>query len=108
MPALALAGKAATGATAAGTLVGGPLGGAAAAVTGAAVGIGIDATVNAGVALMQRPALEKDIHQAIDATRLEWENRLQLEIDRVHAVWFDHAISTLTTPESGDTREGSP
>ena len=90
----ALAGKAASGATA-GAIMGGPLGGVAGAITGAAVGIGLDMTVNAGVALMQRSTLEQDVHEAIDATRLEWESCLQAELDRVHATWFDHAAAVL-------------
>jgi hypothetical protein len=107
----ALAGKTTAGATA-GALLGGPMAGIAGAVAGAAVGVGIDLTVNAGLSLIQRPALEKDLHDCIDATQDEWENRLMEELDRVHGIWFDHAISALSvkpkTAEKGQTHAADP
>ena len=86
--------KSAAGATG-GAIVGGPIGGALGAVAGAAVGIGLDMLVNAGVSLMQRPALEQDIREALDATLSEWEECLAPELDRVQSIWFDHAAVVL-------------
>lgn len=91
-----MAGKAAAGATA-GAAAGGALG----ATVGAAVGIGVDVAVNAGVALMQRSALEQDVRESLDATLMEWEERLRPELDRAQSVWFGHAEDLLrvdTTP----------
>lgn len=101
----ALAGKAAAGATAGGVL-GGPLG----ATVGAAVGIGVDVAVNAGVALMQRSALEKDVHESLDATLMEWEERLRPELDRVQSVWYGHAVGLLqieTQPDDDDNDDSA-
>ena len=92
---MTLASKAAAGATG-GAMLGGPVGGAVGAAAGAAVGIGLDMTVNAGVALLQRGTLEQDVREALDATVLEWEERLQPELERVSSVWFDHAAAALT------------
>eukprot|EP00978_Attheya_sp_CCMP212_P003515 scaffold7251_cov43-Attheya_sp.AAC.1 len=85
--------KAASAGATGGMMVGGPVGAAA----GAAFGIGVDMTVNAGIAMMQRPALQADIHDSLDATLLEWEERLLPELERVHTLWFDHAESLLET-----------
>lgn len=100
----ALAGKAAAGATG-GAVLGGPIGGAVGAAAGAAVGIGLDMTVNAGVALLQRGPLEQDVREALEATVLEWEERLQPELDRVSSVWFDHAVAALAI-DSKDSSNG--
>jgi hypothetical protein len=86
-----LGGKAAAGA-AAGATAGGPVG----ALAGAAVGIGMDMTVNAGVALMQRSTFERDVEESLDATLLEWEDRLLPEVERVvRDIWFGQAEAML-------------
>jgi hypothetical protein len=92
----AMGGKAAAGA-ASGALLGGPLGGAVGAVAGAALGVGVDMGVNAGISLLHRGTLEKDLHESIDATLLEWEERLGPELLQVQTVWFRHAKDILTT-----------
>mmetsp|Transcript_20033 Transcript_20033/g.28375 ORF Transcript_20033/g.28375 Transcript_20033/m.28375 type:complete len:475 (-) Transcript_20033:56-1480(-) len=84
----------AAGAVAGGAMVG-PVGAAAGAAAGAAIGLGVDMSVNAGVALMQSSAFEKDVRDSLDATVLEWEERLLPELERVQGIWFDHAEGLL-------------
>ena len=95
----AIGGKAVAGA-ATGATMGGPLGGAIGAVTGAAVGVGVDIGVNKGLSLLQRNALVKDIHECLDATQLEWEECLLLELMRVQSIWYEHADAALSSYES--------
>lgn len=84
-------GKAAAGA-AGGVVAGGPLG----AGMGAVIGIGMDMAVNQGVSLLQRPAFENDVRESLDATLLEWEERLLPEIDRVvQDQWFGQLDAVL-------------
>jgi hypothetical protein len=79
-----LGGKAVAGA-AGGIVTGGPLGGA----IGAAIGIGMDMAVNKGVSLMQRSAFENDVRESLDATILEWEELMLVEVDHVvQKEWF--------------------
>ena len=73
------------------------------AATGAAIGVGVDMTVNAGVALMQRSAFEQDIRDSLDATRMEWEDRLLPELERVQSIWYDHALSVMTLNKPPET-----
>lgn len=87
-------GKAAAAGATAGAVVG-PVGAAAGVAAGAAIGLGIDMTVNAGVTLMQRPALEQDVRDSLDATVLEWEERLLPELERVQGIWFDQAAALI-------------
>lgn len=84
-------GTAAATGTAAGALAGGPLGAAA----GAAIGVGVDWTVSAGVALLQKGPLVEELQDSLQATQLEWFERLVPEIYRVQKVWFDEAFQVL-------------
>ena len=84
-------GTAGAAGTAAGAIAGGPVG----AAVGAAVGIGVDMTVNAGIGLMQRSSFEKDVKESLEATILEWEDTLFPELERIHDMWFDHAVSMI-------------
>ena len=54
-------------------------------------------TVSTGVALMQRPSFEADVHTALDETARSWEEKLLPELERVQGVWFDRAINTLVS-----------
>ena len=54
--------------------------------------------VNAGVALMQRPVFVADVQAVLDATALEWEERLLPELERVEGVWFGSAERLLCAP----------
>lgn len=86
-----LGGKAAAGA-AGGIVAGGPLGGA----MGAAIGVGMDMALNKGISLMQRSAFEKDVQESLDATLLEWEERMLPEVDRViQEEWFGQLEAML-------------
>jgi hypothetical protein len=90
--AAAAAAGASTAGAAGGMVAGGPLG----AGIGAAIGIGIDMAMNAGVSLIQRDAFEKDVQESLDATLLEWEERILPEVDRiVQDVWFAGAEDAL-------------
>ena len=91
---------AAAGATG-GAVLAGPLG----AVAGAAAGVGVDVTLNAGVSLLQRPKLEQDIRQALEATLLEWEERLAPEVESALSTWFDHAAAILKAEGRGPALE---
>jgi len=88
----------AAGAATGGAMIG-PVGAAAGAAAGAAIGLGVDMSVNAGVALMQSSAFEKDVRDSLDATVLEWEERLLPELERVQGIWFDHAERSLQISE---------
>eukprot|EP00529_Nitzschia_sp_RCC80_P016037 CAMPEP_0113464520 /NCGR_PEP_ID=MMETSP0014_2-20120614/13244_1 /TAXON_ID=2857 /ORGANISM="Nitzschia sp." /LENGTH=671 /DNA_ID=CAMNT_0000356605 /DNA_START=17 /DNA_END=2032 /DNA_ORIENTATION=+ /assembly_acc=CAM_ASM_000159 len=81
------AGAAATAAsTAAGAAVGGPVG---AAIGGALVGVAVDMTLNKGLELIQRDNFVNDVHESLDATQLEWEERIIPELDRtIDESWF--------------------
>jgi len=94
--------KAATAGAAGGAALAGPVGSAAGAAAGAAIGLGVDLTVNAGVALIHRSAFERDVNDSLQATCVEWEERLLPELDRVQDVWFGHAEALLhsTAPTS--------
>ncbi|KAG7358947.1 hypothetical protein IV203_015536 [Nitzschia inconspicua] len=93
-----LGGKAVAGA-AGGMVAGGPLGGA----MGAAIGVGMDMAVNKGVSLMQRSAFVKDVRESLDATQLEWEERMLPEVDRVvQEEWFGHLESMLKVKNEND------
>jgi hypothetical protein len=86
-----LGGKAAAGA-AGGMVAGGPLG----VAMGAAIGVGMDMAVNKGVSLMQRSAFEKDVRESLDATLLEWEERMLPEVNRVvQEEWFGQLESMI-------------
>ena len=88
----AVTGKAAAG----GALLGAPLGGAVGAAVGAAIGIGVDMGVNLGVALMQRSDLQRDVQESMRATIQEWEELvLRPELERVQAIWYEHAEGLL-------------
>jgi hypothetical protein len=91
--AAAAAGAASTAGAAGGMVAGGPLG----AGIGAAIGVGIDVAMNAGVRLMQRDAFERDVQRSLDATVVEWEERILPEVDRVvQDVWFAGAHAALS------------
>ena len=83
------------GGAAAGGAAAGPAGAALGAVAGAALGLGVDMTVSTGMALMQRPSFEADVHTALDETVSSWEEKLLPELERVQSVWFDRAMNTL-------------
>jgi hypothetical protein len=86
-----LGSKAAAGATG-GIMAGGPWGGA----MGAAIGICMDMAVNKGVSLMQRSAFERDVRESLDATILEWEQRMLPEVGHVvQEEWFGQLESML-------------
>ena len=91
-----LGGGAAAGA--AGGVLAGPAGAALGAAAGAALGLGVDVAVNAGVALMQRPVFVADVQAVLEATALEWEERLLPELERVEGVWFGSAERLLRAP----------
>jgi hypothetical protein len=90
----AMGGKAVAGA-ASGAMLGGPLGGVVGTVAGAALGVGVDMGVNAGISLLHRGTLEEDLHDSIDATLLEWEERLWPELLQVQTMWYSHAKDIL-------------
>ena len=54
--------------------------------------------VNAGVALMERPVFVADVQAVLEATALEWEERLLPELERVEGVWFGSAERLLRAP----------
>ena len=45
--------------------------------------------------MLQRPALERDVRESLEATAMEWEERLQAELGRVQDVWFAAAEARL-------------
>lgn len=62
---------------------------------GAVAGLGIDYTINAGVELMNRDAFVQDMHEALDATQLQWKQNLLAELERVVSVWLDDSIQLI-------------
>lgn len=97
-------GKAAAAGATAGAIAG-PVGAAAGVAAGAAIGLGVDVTVNAGVTLMQRPALERDVRDSLDATVLEWEERLLPELERVQGIWFDQAAALIVASDDVESKQ---
>lgn len=70
---------------------GGPLG----ALLGATVGVGIDWSVNKGIALMQRGAFVDDVEAVVAATEDEYTRCLERELHRAVGVWVDDAVQLL-------------
>lgn len=62
---------------------------------GAAAGLGVDYTINAGVELMNRDAFVEDMKEALGATRHQWKQQLLAELNRVVSVWLDDTIQLL-------------
>lgn len=89
-----LSGAAAGGAVAGGAAAG-PAGAAVGGAAGAMLGLGVDFGVQTGLALMQRPSFEADVHTALESTVQNWEEKLLPEIERVQSVWFERATDTL-------------
>ena len=75
----------------------------AGAATGAAIGLGVDMTVNAGVALVSKPAFERDVRESLRAMCLEWEDRLLPELERCQKIWFGHAQELLRHTASSES-----
>jgi hypothetical protein len=89
-----LGGKTAAGAALGGVLAGGPLG----AGMGAAIGIGMDMAVNKSISLLQQSTFEKDVQESLDATMLEWEEKILPEVDSfVQEEWFQQLQTIVTT-----------
>lgn len=74
---------------------GGPLG----ALVGAALGVGIDWSVNKGIALMQRGEFVADVEAVVDATQQEYAKCLEHEMHRAVGVWLDDAQNLLPKVE---------
>jgi hypothetical protein len=56
----------------------------------------MDMAVNKGVSLMHRSAFEKDVRESLDATLLEWEERMLPEVNRVvQEEWFGQFESMI-------------
>ena len=71
--------------------IGGPVG----TIAGAAMGIGIDYTTNAGIELMQREEFVKDVKNMVNATKKEYIMCLERELHRVAGVWIEDAMQIL-------------
>ena len=71
--------------------IGGPVG----TIAGAAMGIGIDYTTNAGIELMQREEFVKDVKNMVNATKKEYIMCLDRELHRVAGVWIEDAMQIL-------------
>ena len=71
--------------------VGGPFG----TIAGAALGIGIDYTANAGIELMHREDFLNDVNSMIDATKKEYTYCLETELHRVANVWLEDVMHIL-------------
>ena len=78
-----------------GAIVGGPLGSAVGAAAGAVLGLGLDAGINLGVELVQRPDFEADILESVNGAKLEWQDRLLPELERVQDIWFENVDAML-------------
>lgn len=78
-----------------GAIVGGPLGSAVGAAAGAVLGLGLDAGINLGVELVQRPDFEADILESVNGAKIEWQDRLLPELERVQDVWFENVDGML-------------
>ena len=72
-------------------------------IFGAAVGIGIDYTTNAGIELLQREEFLTDVRGMVEATRKDYLLCLESELHRVAAVWIDDVIQIL--PKSEDSKD---
>lgn len=73
----------------------GSLGGPIGTIFGAAMGIGIDYTTNAGIELMQREEFVKDVKNMVNATKKEYIMCLERELHRVAGVWIEDAMQIL-------------
>ena len=62
---------------------------------GAAIGIGIDYTTNAGIELMQRDEFLKDVKGMVNATKREYIMCLEQELHRAAGVWIEDVIQIL-------------
>ena len=62
---------------------------------GAAVGIGIDYTTNAGIELMQRKDFVGDVKNMVNATTKEYAMCLEQELHRVADVWVEDVMQIL-------------
>jgi len=71
-------------------LLGGPL--------GAAAGVMVDYVLSSGMALMQRPHFEEEVHRAITITENEWSRRLEQQLVMAVGIWVmdtRHAVAIV-------------
>ena len=79
--------------------IGGPFG----TIFGAALGIGIDYTTNAGIELMQREEFVKDVKGMVNATKKEYTMCLEKELHRAAGVWIEDVMQIL--PKATETQK---
>ena len=79
--------------------IGGPFG----TIFGAALGIGIDYTTNAGIELMQREEFVKDVKGMVNATKKEYLMCLEKELHRAAGVWIEDVMQIL--PKATETQK---